>query len=262
MGIDLNRFRGRRNQEWLDWLQDDPVPASLRGRMRERAVRAASRPVVRDQSRPVDTAQQTPPKSSAPKTVSIHLALPDTTRLKAKLSQARSLASKHRPPRYAVIGVGAVFIVGGGVLGALQISNKGKNPEAGGTEVLSQNTQKPDFEYSLPKGDESELVGDVRYDAEKKVVNYQDSIGGVSITISQQPLPEGFKQDTEAKVKKLAADFAATEELVTANPTAYIGTSVKGPQTVVFAKKDLLVFIQSIKEIDDKDWAEYVTNLK
>lgn len=128
--------------------------------------------------------------------------------------------------------------------------------------VLSASSQKPDFAYSLPKGKESEAEGDVKYDAGKKVVNFRDSIGGVVITVSQQPLPEGLKEDTDNKVKKLAEDFAAKEVLSTANPTAYLGTSEKGPQTVIFAKNNLLVFIKSAKKIDNHDWAEYITNLK
>jgi hypothetical protein len=130
------------------------------------------------------------------------------------------------------------------------------------TSVLSDATTKPDFDYSLPKGKDAEVDQAVKYDATKKVVNFVDSIGGVQITVSQQPLPAGFEENTQDKVQKLAEDFSATHPLTTATPTAYLGTDSKGPQTVIFAKKKLLVFIQSANKIDDHDWAEYITNLQ
>lgn len=263
MGIDLNRFKGKRDKEWLDWLEDDPVPASIRNRIRENAVKDASQPVVRrvGQSQPQQAKSEA--KEGEVKHISVNIQLPSMDKLKTRASQtSKRIKRKTQQHRRVAIGMAAVVIISLGAFAVVQ--TRGSSSETGTDTpgVLSEKTEKPTFEYSLPKGEESNATGEVRYDSEKKVVNFQDSIGGVAITISQQPLPTGFEDDTDAKVKRLAEDFSAKEVLATANPTAYLGTSAKGPQTVVFAKKNLLVFIQSAKEIDNNDWAEYITNLK
>ena len=264
MGIDLGRFKAKKDDEWAEWLKDDPIPSGIRSRMRTQAVQQASQPRVRHVSerqhayvpKPVTAPKKQ--ESSKDAAVSIHISIP---KLKSPKQGIKSLVAKVNPhKKWVIIGAGSVILLVGVPI-TLQMT---KNDKDTGTDtaVLAEKTEKANFEYSLPDGDASEANGTVKYDATKKVVNYQDDIGGVAITISQQPLPSGFKEDTEAKVKKLAEDFAATKTIATANPTAYVGTSAKGPQTVIFSKKDLLVFIQSAKEIDDKDWAEYITNLK
>ena len=266
MGIDLNRFRGRRSdQDWLDWLADDPVPGSIRSRIRQKAVQDASRPVRRSATRPIEgTSSNNHSNGSGNKTVSIHISLPDTRKLRALVTQAKREVLKRKPSRRTAVAAGsamAALVILVGVIVLIRKDDQGSNT-TDGSSVLSQSSAKPDFEYSLPKGKDSEVEQAVKYDATKKVVNFVDSIGGVQITVSQQPLPAGFEENTQDKVQKLAEDFSATHPLTTATPTAYLGTDSKGPQTVIFTKKKLLVFIQSANKIDDHDWAEYITNLK
>lgn len=263
MGIDLGRFKSNKNNdEWLEWLSDDPVPASIRTRIRQRAVRQVAQAPAR---RPIRRSSATETTSSAaPQTiqkspgVSIHIALPSMRR--PRLRVPRVVKKNAKPLTVVAI---LLFFVAGGAL-ALKNTSKDDISQSGSDTkaVLSQNQVKPDFTYILPKGKSAGADMAVKFDPEKKVVNFQDSIGGVPITISQQQLPTSLKEDTQNRVKKLAEEFAATEVLSTANPTAYLGTSAKGPQTIIFAKKDLLIFIQSSKEIDNHDWAEYVTNLQ
>jgi hypothetical protein len=264
MGIDLGRFKSKKNEEWLDWLADDPVPAGLRARMRAKAVQEASRPVVRRPGQPTVPPAHEPLQkaTNTPNTpgISIHIALPKLK--KPTLSKKLPKLPKNLTYKKAGIGASAlVLVVAVGVI-ALQTRDS-KGEKTGNTGVLGTASQKPTFEYSLPTGAGHEVKAEsVRYDAQRKVVNFTDSIGGVTITISQQPLPDKFKENTDEEVKKLAESFSANEVLSTANPTAYLGTSAKGPQTVIFSKKGLLVFIQSTKEIDNHDWAEYITNLQ
>lgn len=256
MGIDLGRFKRDRGEEWVDWLTDDPVPASIRQKMRTQAVREAARPMGRRPVTPV-TAQQPSEAANTAKTVSINITVP-----KIKLQKPRIVIPQILQDRKVYIIGGVVVasvIVGTGLFMVLggQSSDNGDTPA-----VLAESNEKANFAYTLPKGEEKNIDTAVRYDAQRKVVNYQDSIGGIPITISQQPLPESLKEDTANKVKKLAEDFSATKALTTATPTAYLGTAIEGPQTVIFSKNDLLIFIQSTKMIDDRDWAEYVTNLR
>jgi hypothetical protein len=256
MGIDLGRFKRNKNDEWVEWLADDPIPAAIRGRMRAKAVQEASRPIVRRPGvpKPVEHVKQVDNKPAA---VSIHISVPKITFKKPTFKIPPQLLAHKK----WVISGAACFIVVAGLTGVFLVTRDNKKDE-GGPAVLAETQQKADFAYSLPKGTTDGIEGDVRYNSERKLVNFKDSIGGVEITVSQQPLPEGFKEDTDNKVKKLAEDFSATKSIATANPTAYIGTSIKGPQTVIFTKKDLLVFIQSTKVIDEHDWAEYITNLQ
>ena len=265
MGIDLGRFKAKKDNEWEEWLKDDPIPSGIRNRMRTQSVQRPIQPQIRrvsDRQRanaptPVVALVKPAEKQAKDAALSIHISIPKFKKPKIGLNPVIEKIKPHK--KWAIIAV-ATMIVLVGVPIALVATKDKQNDE--GAAVLSDKTEKANFEYSLPDGNKAELNGEVKYDPTKKVVNYQDSIGGVPITISQQPLPSGFKDDLAARVKKLAEEFAATKTLTTANPTAYIGTSAKGPQTVIFSKKDLLVFIQSTKEIDDKDWAEYITNLK
>jgi hypothetical protein len=267
MGLDLNRFKRKQDQDWLDWLQDDPLPSSLRARMRERAVRDASGPIVR---RPGERwSDRTPAQPSEPidrkvtNQISLNIQVPDLARVKTAVRKVYQFpVTLLRQHKMTSIGVASIVLVGVGAFGIVEFRKQASGTDNEGKGVLSENTETPTFEYSLPKGDEAVVGGNVRYDSEKKVVNFQDSIGTTTITVSQQPLPAGFEKDTQEQVRKLAEGFSATKVLSTANPTAYLGTSVKGPQTVIFSKNNLLVFIQSAKQIDDNDWAEYITNLQ
>lgn len=253
MGIDLGRFRANKKEEWLDWLADDPVPASLRARMRAKEVERASQHTSRRPVKPTLAQGPSGNTASTNKTVSINISVPKLKRPSLPKKLPANLT-------YKKLGIGGAALVGIFAIGLIVnkvATSEDKKPTE--TAVLSAEDQKPDFATVAPKDKDAPTT---RYDTKRKVVSFQDSIGGVAITISQQPLPQGLKEDTDNKVKKLAADFAATEVISTSNPTAYLGTSAKGPQTVIFSKKDLLIFIQSTKEIDTHDWAEYITKLE
>src|ERR1700741_4486445 len=254
MGLDFGRFRPKKDDEGVDWLADDPVPASMRQRMRAQAVQEASRPVVRRPGQPVtDVAQQQiPAKDTKEAAVSIHITVPKFKKPNLlKLQKRLPKLPKNLSYKYVGIGTGALVVVLS--IGVIALHSKHHAAgKTGNTGVLGATNQKPTFDYNLPSGKDHDISPDnVKYDSQRKVVNYKDSIGGVPITISQQPLPDSFKKDTADEVRKLAENFSATEVLSTANPTAYLGTSVKGPQTVIFSKKDLLVFIQSARKIDN-----------
>lgn len=263
MGIDLGRFKRNNNDDWVDWLADDPVAPSVREKMRAEAVRNASRPRSRTQWHTQDTVSTQQPHDTSQKTVSINITVPKikgvTRESVARFTRGLYARVPERfKTRKTAVATGCLALAGVMVVGALMFTGNKEDSKG----VLSDSTQNADFEYSLPRGDKTQADGEVRFDAVKKVVNYRDSIGGVPIVVSQQQLPSDFQNDTGDKLKKLAEGFAANEQITTANPTAYLGTSEKGPQTVIFSKKGLLVFIQSTKKIDNHDWAEYITNLQ
>lgn len=94
------------------------------------------------------------------------------------------------------------------------------------------------------------------------VFAYSDKIGTATITVSQQPLPDSFKGNVDSQVAEVAKKFSATTKIDADHTKVYIGTSTKGPQSVIFTKNNLLILIKSQVKIDDKDWASYAKSLR
>lgn len=122
----------------------------------------------------------------------------------------------------------------------------------------------PDFEPILPQGKTiEELGGWQRLTPPNNAPYYvfTDSIDGVSITVSQQALPESFKANTAQSIQDLAKSYSATEELDVDSGKVYIGTSTKGPQSVIFTMNGLLVLIKSQATIENDAWVTYIASL-
>lgn len=94
------------------------------------------------------------------------------------------------------------------------------------------------------------------------VYAYTDTISGVSLIVSQQPLPDSFKKDSSTAIKDLAASYNANRSLQVDGTTVYIGTSTKGPQSVICIKKELLILIKSSAVLNDTQWTAYISSLK
>ena len=93
------------------------------------------------------------------------------------------------------------------------------------------------------------------------VYAYVDKLNNVNIRVSQQQLPQNFKDDSLA-LAKLAGDYNASRTLSVGDMTVYIGRSEKGPQSLIFGRDDLLILISSDGEIADQDWITYIEKLK
>ena len=123
----------------------------------------------------------------------------------------------------------------------------------------------PDYATVLPEGKTiTQLDGwdRVSPDGKDPVYAYNDSIDGVAISVSQQPLPAAFKEATDSHIADLAKGDNATNAIQTGDTTFYIGTSAKGPQSVYLAKNGLLILIKSEAKIKDASWSKYVASLK
>lgn len=123
----------------------------------------------------------------------------------------------------------------------------------------------PTYETVTPKDKSIEDLGGwqrVSPANSNPVFAYSDKIGDISINVSQQPLPEPFKKNTDSHVADLAKKFSATTKLDAGSTKAYIGTSAKGPQSVIFSQKETLILIKSQKTIDNKAWIQYIASLK
>lgn len=178
--------------------------------------------------------------------------------LSLKLSVPKvNLTKKQQKSGLLLAGAILLVLIG---LGVYKLVDKPNGNET--TDVLAETSLEPEFDTVLPDGKADETSsGKVGYDPERKVASFKDKIGTVDITVSQQPLPEAFKTNPNEEVKKLAEGFSATEVINESNPRAYLGNDVNGPQTVIFHKNDLLIFILSNKPIEKDQWAQYITRL-
>jgi len=93
------------------------------------------------------------------------------------------------------------------------------------------------------------------------VFAYSDNINGIPVSVSQQPLPNLFKSNTDKELAQLAQSYSATNKLDANGIIVYVGTSAKGPQSTIFIKKDLLILIKSQSKIQDDAWISYVNSL-
>lgn len=122
----------------------------------------------------------------------------------------------------------------------------------------------PDYETLLPEGKTIESYGGwtrVSPPNRNPVYAYSDTLNNVPITVSQQPLPDDFKEDSKSQVQQLAAGYAANNELNVPGASAYVGTSAKGPQSVIVLKNRLLILIKASAQIPNSEWEKYIQSL-
>jgi len=153
---------------------------------------------------------------------------------------------------------GAILAAVVAIIIAFSISLWGKNKENQAPII-----EETGFQTIIPTGKTiKELGGWERISPlnTAPVYAYADKIDGVTISVSQQPLP--FTDDIDGQVSKLATAYSATNVLSANDTKVYIGTSAKGPQSAIFSKRNLLVLIKSQDNIEDKAWISYVDSLR
>lgn len=91
---------------------------------------------------------------------------------------------------------------------------------------------------------------------------FVDTVNGVTINVSQQQLPGKFKGDITNKMTELSRAYNANTKLDADGVPVYVGTSAKGPQSVLFSKNGLLVLMKSWATIPDSAWIAYVKSFK
>ncbi len=238
------------------WLDDEDEWSDLRRRINKRPKPVVQKKVPKSKDVAARAPIKEPKKNIVTPEVSIHLTIP-----KIKLPAVR--ASKINRKRSAMV-ISSIGIIGVVVAGVLVLGRIDSKPSDGKTAgVLSESAQEPSFKTVLPDGSKEQTTsGKILYDPEKKVASYTDKIGSIDITVSQQPLPDKFISNTDDQVEKLAESFNAKEVVRASDPRAYIGTSAQGPQSVIFHKQSLLVFIFSNQTIEKAAWSEYIEKLK
>lgn len=127
---------------------------------------------------------------------------------------------------------------------------------------LSKGT--PTFTTYLPEGRKSSDYGGwTRVSPAKSdpVYAYVDSIGNTTIRVSQQQLPDAFSGDVENKVKELADDFLATQQITTKDVVIYVGRNADGPESIIFYLGETLFSIKTDGKVSDDALVKYVESL-
>lgn len=125
-------------------------------------------------------------------------------------------------------------------------------------------TNNPNFDPILPHGKTIATLGDWQ-----KLTSpngdifyvYVDTINGVNVNVSQQLLPGKFKGDVNNKMVELSRTYNANVKLDADGTRVYVGTSAKGPQSVLFTKNGALVLMKSWATIPDAQWIAYIKSL-
>lgn len=140
-----------------------------------------------------------------------------------------------------------------------------KKPAAPLVTEQDKSAEVPFFETLIPQGKTIEQLGGwTRTSPPDKnaVFAYIDFIEKNRVVVGQQPLPEDFKEDTEDQLEHLAKTYKSTEKININGITVFINTSAKGPQSVLFVKKGLLVNIRSSITIKEDSWLDYINSLE
>ena len=130
------------------------------------------------------------------------------------------------------------------------------------TGTLTKGT--PSYKTLLPAGKTIDQLGGwtrVSPPDRNPVFAFADSIAGTPIIVSEQPLPSDFQTDATEQVSLLAEGYHASKHLKVGDVSVYIGTSAKGPQSVIFTENDLLILIKAQAVISDDHWVGYINSL-
>lgn len=205
------------------------------------------------------------PSHPAPKSADTNVILPlIPARKKSKRKLKLKLPQLSR--KQVIVGLVCIALV---ALGGYQFFYKPKVAKLGPPPVTPSVTtdkiiQKPNYPTVLPYGKTIEQLGGWKKGSppgRDPYFAYSDKIGDVKISVTQQPLPQDFKQDSASAIEKLAKGYHADEKLTVGNIVAYLGTSGKGPQSLIFAKNNLLILIVSTDKLTTQQWADYISSL-
>lgn len=137
--------------------------------------------------------------------------------------------------------------------------------DSSSSDTPTPSPMKPTYQTTLPKGKTIDDLGGWKRVSPAKdipVFAFVDEIDDIPVSVSEQPLPQSFKSNTNSQVADLAKKFNTTDKIDATGTPAYIGTSSKGPQSVIFTNNNLLILMKSARQISNASWAKYVESLK
>jgi hypothetical protein len=272
-----------KNKEYLKWKEDlewamkadrddtevqqssetspklTPRPADQRRiRVPERDSKSTSQAITHAQ-----TVAPVPAATDSHKTIDINInfgalpKLPKPTKLSPAALLARIKSIRWNRRTQIASGIVVLTVI---VAAAYIITNAQNHPKTTSTTIA----QKPTYQTIVPSNKPSSSLTWQRVSppGSDPVFAYADTIDGVSIFVSQQPIPDSFQPNVDDKVAQLAASYTATDKISAGSTPVYVGTSAQGPQSVIFSKNNLLVLIKSASKISDDAWTSYANSLQ
>lgn len=263
MGSIRDRFSKKANDDWVEWLSDDEPPKDIKAALQSdkpRVIRPASAyssvsdEVKRSRLKRAGATTSAPTPDEKASTVSINIHLPELHLPKIKLPY-KSIAYWGAVGAVTIgVSIGARALVGLLPTHKSNVAVKGVQTSSPSFTPVAP-SDKPD----LAKGSTNNTTS---YDATRQLFSYIDTYLNGRITVSQQILPESFKNSQKA-LADVAATIGATRTFETAFGTVYVATSSNdSSQRLVFVHKDLLVLMESNKKYDDDAWKYYIENLR
>ena len=197
-------------------------------------------------------------RNAASKEVTVNISLPKLRlpKIKPKLPNISK--------KWLIIAV-VVFVLAVGGVVAYRVLVGDEPKVVQGVLDANEVAQTPDFATVLPEGkDINQLGGWARVSPPDKdpAFAYVDVLDGIQLNVSQQQLPDSFKRDKDAELAKLAEQFSANQNITVGETVVYIGTSSKGPQSVITSIDGLLILIKSAGPLTNEQWSSYIASLE
>jgi len=203
------------------------------------------------------------PQAGATKTIHINVSFSSFSQspgFQKIIARVRHLLSTKKA--VSIVSIAVVVIVGSLVVGSsIRQHNLANKTASNDPNKIVENLE---YQTVLPSGESISALGGwkrVSPPGSGPVYAYIDAIDGIAISVSQQPLPKSFEGHSDSQVAELAKKFNATTKIDASGTTVYLGTSAKGPQSVILTKNGLLILIKSQGKIEDSSWATYATAL-
>jgi hypothetical protein len=150
--------------------------------------------------------------------------------------------------------VGGVVVIGGG-------KESGAPPRVAG-DTTNKVEKMPEFDTVLPANDTEQISSAIAYDELRKTASYTDMLDSNQITVTQQQLPNRFKVNQQAELEEFAKEINCNQLIQAGDTRAYAGVSVRGPQTVILIKNELLIFMTTDSEMPTGAWVAYIESLQ
>ncbi len=201
------------------------------------------------------------------RTIEIKLIVPKSERVEKAVKKTSENAQKLWRKRIIRIISTVAFVIAVAITTVLFLSQRNQEVASDTPTVAEEDkrAKTPTFTTVLPSGKTiNDLGGWTRASpvGANPVFVYVDYIGDARINVNQQPLPEDFKTDTQMKVEELAVNFKATEKLTVNDLIVHIASTSQGPQTAIFTKNNLLIFLRSNTPISSDSWITYINSLQ
>lgn len=178
-------------------------------------------------------------------------------------STVRSASTKKKV--HVMVAVSLIVLIGYAYMQKSSPTNSSGNATGSSSQEPVGGTS-PQYQTLTPSGKDVEEFGGwkrVSPPSSNPVFAYSDTIDRIQISVSQQPLPRDFSSDPDKDIKELAEGFNANDRHVADDATVYfIGTSSKGPQSVILSKKDTLILIKAPAQIKPESWSAYIATLQ